>query len=42
MIAPDESYTNVLQSVAEASRGVLHTHDVKGFHESRAAYACER
>lgn len=42
MIAPDESYANVLQRVAGASRAVLHNHAVKGFHELRAAYACER
>ncbi|WP_288377108.1 integrase domain-containing protein [uncultured Pseudomonas sp.] len=42
MIAPDESYANVLPRVAGASRAVLHNHAVKGFHELRAAYACER
>ncbi|WJK10715.1 integrase domain-containing protein [Pseudomonas fluorescens] len=42
MVAPSESYANVLQRVAGASRGVLHKNALKGFHELRAAYACER
>ncbi|UPF03396.1 integrase domain-containing protein [Pseudomonas mosselii] len=42
MIAPSESYANVLQQLAGASRGVLHVQGQKGFHELRAAYACER
>jgi hypothetical protein len=42
MISPTESYADVLQRVAGAARGVLHKHAVKGFHELRAAYACER
>jgi uncharacterized protein with PIN domain len=42
MIAPCESYANILQRVAGAARGVLHANDLKGFHELRAAFACER
>jgi integrase len=42
MIALSESYANVLQRVAGASRDVLHKNALKGFHELRAAYACER
>lgn len=32
----------VLQQVIRPARDVIHTHDLKGFHELRAAYACER
>jgi integrase len=42
LIAPHESYLNVLQEVIRPARGILHAHDLKGFHELRAAYACER
>ena len=42
LIAPDESYMSVRQHVVRPARDVLHTHDLKGFHELRAAYACER
>lgn len=42
LIAPDESYMSVLQHVVRTARDVLHTHDLKGFHELRAAFACER
>ncbi|WP_405124476.1 integrase domain-containing protein [Pseudomonas alloputida] len=42
LIALDESYASVLQQVIRPARDVLHTHDLKGFHELRAAYACER
>ncbi|MBF8755356.1 integrase domain-containing protein [Pseudomonas sp. BT-42-2] len=42
LIALDESYVSVLQQVIRPARDVLHTHDLKGFHELRAAYACER
>ncbi|NWL05319.1 integrase domain-containing protein [Pseudomonas hunanensis] len=42
LITPSESYANVLQRVAEASREVLHKSALNGFHELRAAYACER
>ena len=42
LIAPDESYLNVLQEIIRPARGVLHAHKLKGFHELRAAYACER
>jgi integrase len=39
LIAPDESYLNVLQEIIRPARDVLHAH---GFHELRAAYSCER
>lgn len=42
LIAPNESYLNVLQVVARPARDVLHAHNLKGFHELRAAYACAR
>ncbi|WP_122209638.1 integrase domain-containing protein [Pseudomonas viridiflava] len=42
LIAPEESYVDVLQQVVRPARDVLHRCDLKGFHELRAAYACER
>ncbi|MDE4536042.1 integrase domain-containing protein [Pseudomonas sp. ITEM 17296] len=42
LIAPDESYVNLLQQIIRPARDILHTHYLKGFHELRAAYACER
>lgn len=42
LIASDESYLNVLQEIIRPARDVLHAHNLKGFHELRAAYACER
>ena len=42
LIAPHESYLNVLQEIIRPARGILHAHNLKGFHELRATYACER
>ncbi|SDA65491.1 Integrase [Pseudomonas sp. NFACC15-1] len=42
LIAPSESYLNVLQEVVRPARDILHASNLKGFHELRAAYACER
>jgi integrase len=42
LLAPDESYKNFLQAAVRPAREVLHGHGLKGFHELRAAYACER
>ena len=42
LLAPDESYKDFLQAVVRPARGLLHEHGLKGFHELRAAYACER
>jgi integrase len=42
LIAPHESYLNVLQEIIRPARNVLHAHNLEGFHELRAAYACER
>lgn len=42
LIAPHECYLNVLQEIIRPARDILHAHNLKGFHELRAAYACER
>ncbi|WP_460159680.1 integrase domain-containing protein [Pseudomonas sp. S3_F07] len=42
LIAPHESYLNLLQEIIRPARAILHTHNLKGFHELRAAYSCER
>lgn len=42
MIAPHESYLNVLQDIIRPAREILHAQNLKGLHELRAAYACER
>ena len=42
LIAPNESYLSVLQEVVRPARDTIHAHKLKGFHELRAAYACER
>lgn len=42
LVAPYESYLDVLQKVIRPAREILHAHNLKGFHELRAAYACER
>ena len=42
LIAPDESYLTLLQEIVRPARCILHAHNLKGFHELRAAYACER
>jgi integrase len=42
LIAPDESYFDVLQDIIRPARDILHAQNLKGFHELRAAYACER
>jgi hypothetical protein len=41
LIAPHESYKDFKNTMREA-RTVLHTHGVPGFHDARAAYACQR
>ena len=41
LIAPHESYKNVLQEIIRPARDLLHAHNLKSFHELRAAYACE-
>jgi len=42
LIAPHESYLSLQQEIIRPARDVLHAHNLKGFHELRAAYACER
>lgn len=42
LIALNESYLNILQQIIRPARDILHVHNLKGFHELRAAYACER
>lgn len=42
LIASHESYLNLLQQIIRPARDILHAHKLKGFHELRAAYACER
>ena len=42
LLARDESYAVFLQQTVLPARETLHEHGLKGFHELRAAYACER
>ncbi len=42
LIAPHESYLCLLQDNIRPARDILHAHNLKGFHELRAGYACER
>ncbi len=42
LIAPDESYLNFLQEIIRPAREILQAQNIKGYHELRAAFACER
>ncbi|KAA0994380.1 integrase [Pseudomonas sp. ANT_J12] len=42
LLAPNESYLDLQQRIIRPARDILHAHNLKGFHELRAAYACER
>lgn len=42
LLARDESYAAFLHRAVLPARETLHEHGLKGFHELRAAYACER
>ncbi|MFJ5183633.1 integrase domain-containing protein [Pseudomonas fulva] len=42
LIAPHESYLAFLQEIIRPARDILHAHNLKGFHELRAAFACGR
>ncbi|WLG90775.1 integrase domain-containing protein [Pseudomonas cucumis] len=42
LLALDESYLDFQQGIVRPTREILHQHNLKGFHELRAAYACER
>ncbi|WP_104911380.1 integrase domain-containing protein [Pseudomonas sp. LG1D9] len=42
LLAPGESYLEFIKGMVRPARDILHTHQLKGFHELRAVYACER
>jgi len=42
LLSSDESYAAFLQQTVLPARKILHEQGLKGFHELRAAYACER
>jgi hypothetical protein len=42
LLAPAESYLDFQQRIIRPAREILHKHNLKGFHELRAAYACKR
>ena len=42
LLAPNESYLDFQQRIVRPTRRILQMHSLKGFHELRAAYACER
>jgi integrase len=42
LLAEGESYAKFQQQTVLPARETLHEHGLKGFHELRAAYACER
>ncbi len=42
LLARDEIYAAFLRQTVLPAREILHEHRLKGFHELRAAYACER
>ena len=42
LLALNESYLDFQQRIIRPARDILHAHNLKGFHELRAAYACER
>jgi integrase len=42
LLAPNERYIDFLQGIVGPTRDILHKNNLKGFHELRAAYACER
>ncbi|AVH36820.1 integrase [Pseudomonas monteilii] len=42
LLARNESYAAFLRQTVLPTRKTLHKHELKGFHELRAAYACER
>jgi integrase len=41
LLAPDESYLDFQQGIVRPARDILHKQSLKGFHELRAAYACD-
>ncbi|MBK5303800.1 integrase domain-containing protein [Erwinia sp. TH29] len=42
LLARNESYIQFMRQTVRPARDLLHELDLKGFHELRAAYACER
>ena len=42
LLASNESYLDFQKRIVRPARDILHAHNLKGFHELRAAYACER
>lgn len=42
LLAPNERYLDFLQGIVLPARDIIHKQNLKGFHELRAAYACER
>lgn len=42
LLAPNESYLDFQQRIVRPARDILHTLNLKGFHDLRAAYVCER
>ncbi|NWN48360.1 integrase domain-containing protein [Pseudomonas sp. MAFF 301514] len=42
LLAPDESYLDFQRRIVRPARDILHQYSLKGFHELRTAYACER
>ncbi|NWC11391.1 integrase domain-containing protein [Pseudomonas agarici] len=42
LLAPNESYLDFQRGIVRPARDILHQQKLKGFHELRAAYACER
>jgi hypothetical protein len=42
LLAPEESYLDFQRGIVRPARHILHQHNLKGFHELRAAYACGR
>ncbi|MBF6042526.1 integrase domain-containing protein [Pseudomonas sp. P154a] len=42
LLAPNESHLDFQREIVRPARDLLHKHNLKGFHELRAAFACER
>jgi len=42
LLTREETYVGFMREIVRPARDVLHEHGLKGFHELRAAYACER
>jgi hypothetical protein len=42
LLAPNETYLDFQRGIVRPARDILHQHSLKGFHEMRATYACER